>query len=173
MNFKVRPARSDDFAALGKLTVEVYRDLLPPIKEVEAYLDEIGDVRNRAGETELLVAVDRTTEDVLGGISFVRPDSRHANVARSGEGEFRLLAVASAAQGRGVGEALVRACLDRAAELGMHGMALVTQPNMLAAHRLYRRLGFVRAPERDMEPIPGVVLWAFTTEFGPAEPGRA
>jgi len=39
---------------------------------------------------------------------------------------------------------------------------------MLAAHRLYRRLGFVRVPERDWEPVPGVVLWAFGIELGQA-----
>ena len=29
------------------------------------------------------------------------------------------------------------------------------------AHRLYERLGFVRAPGRDWTPVPGVDLWAF------------
>ena len=28
------------------------------------------------------------------------------------------------------------------------------------AHRLYARLGFVRIPERDWSPFPGVDLWA-------------
>jgi len=32
---------------------------------------------------------------------------------------------------------------------------------MTAAHRLYGRLGFVRAPELDWEPVPGIVLLGF------------
>jgi hypothetical protein len=28
---------------------------------------------------------------------------------------------------------------------------------MYAAHRIYDRLGFVRTPERDWEPVPGLV----------------
>jgi hypothetical protein len=32
---------------------------------------------------------------------------------------------------------------------------------MTAAHRLYTRLGFVRLPTRDWEPVPGISLRAF------------
>ena len=32
---------------------------------------------------------------------------------------------------------------------------------MAAAHRLYERLGFGRGPERDWQPLPGVVLITF------------
>jgi ribosomal protein S18 acetylase RimI-like enzyme len=172
MDFVIRTARPGDFTALGELTTQVYRDLLPPLKEARSYLDRMRDVRSRAGDTELLVAVDRADGEVLGGVSFVRPGSTYANVAGPGEGEFRLLAVAPAAQGRGVGEGLVRACLERAAELGLRRVVMATQPNMLTAHRLYTRLGFVRTPERDMSPLPGVSLWTFALELAAAEPAR-
>jgi hypothetical protein len=33
---------------------------------------------------------------------------------------------------------------------------------MRAAHAIYERLGFTRAPERDWSPLPGVRLLAFT-----------
>jgi hypothetical protein len=36
---------------------------------------------------------------------------------------------------------------------------------MLAAHAVYRRLGFVREPERDWSPIPGVDLVAFALDL--------
>jgi hypothetical protein len=32
---------------------------------------------------------------------------------------------------------------------------------MTSAHRIYERLGFRRAPERDWSPVPGVDLMAF------------
>jgi hypothetical protein len=32
---------------------------------------------------------------------------------------------------------------------------------MTTAHRLYERLGFRRAPDRDFEPVPGILLWAY------------
>ena len=40
-------------------------------------------------------------------------------------------------------------------------MVLSTDPGMRAAHRLYERFGFTRAPERDWSPVPGVDLIAF------------
>jgi ribosomal protein S18 acetylase RimI-like enzyme len=165
MDITIRPARPEDYEALGELTVQVYKDLVPQVKETEAYLEQVRDVRSRAEQAELLVAVDNDRGDVLGGVSFVQHGSRHATTARPGEGEFRLLAVASSAQRRGVGEALVRACLDRAVELGLRGVAILTQPDMLSAQRLYTRLGFVRVPERDVEPLPGIELWSYVTEW--------
>jgi hypothetical protein len=36
---------------------------------------------------------------------------------------------------------------------------------MAAAHRLYARLGFVRVPERDWEPVPGVQLLGFRLDL--------
>lgn len=86
-------------------------------------------------------------------------------VARAGEGEFRMLAVRPRARRRGAAEALVRACMDRARGLGLQRIVICSQQSMTAAHRLYARLGFVRAPERDWEPVPGVTLWAFTVEL--------
>jgi ribosomal protein S18 acetylase RimI-like enzyme len=66
-----------------------------------------------------------------------------------------MLAVDRAARGRGAGESLVRACVDRArATPGCTAVVLSTQRTMHAAHRIYGRLGFVRAPERDWNPIP-------------------
>ena len=41
-------------------------------------------------------------------------------------------------------------------------------PDMSAAHRLYGRLGFRRAPELDWYPVPGVLLIAFRLDLEPA-----
>jgi hypothetical protein len=45
---------------------------------------------------------------------------------------------------------------------------------MTAAGRLYLRLGFVRTPERDWSPEPGVELITYGREIGAAvtPPGR-
>jgi hypothetical protein len=36
---------------------------------------------------------------------------------------------------------------------------------MASAHRVYERLGFSRAPERDWQPVPGVDLIAYRLRF--------
>ena len=62
----------------------------------------------------MLVAVD-DDGTLLGGVTFVPDgDSPLAEHDVDGASSIRMLAVAGTAQGRGVGEALVRACIDRA-----------------------------------------------------------
>jgi len=50
--------------------------------------------------------------------------------------------VDEAARGKGIGEALTRAALDRAAELGARTVDLTSRPSREAANRLYQRVGF-------------------------------
>lgn len=45
-------------------------------------------------------------------------------------------------RGRGIGEALTRAALKRAAELGAKTVDLTSRPSREAANRLYQRVGF-------------------------------
>jgi ribosomal protein S18 acetylase RimI-like enzyme len=87
--------------------------------------------------------------------------SQFADIAEGAEAEIRMLATAKAARGRGVGEALVRDCVRRAAGEGRPALVLSTKPVMVAAQRLYARLGFERMPERDWEYAPGKGLLTF------------
>jgi len=96
----------------------------------------------------LLASDERGT--VLGAVLLLHPGSSLEQLARPGEREFRMLAVSIDARGQGVGEALVRACIDRVQGSGATGLVLWTQPIMHAAQRLYARLGFVRDPARDV-----------------------
>jgi len=136
----------------------------------EEYLEVVADARGRADVGEVLVAVD-PVGTVLGSVTFALPPSPLAELSRPDEGEFRMLGVAPAEQGRGVGAALVQACLDRARGAGRTGVVLCTQDRMTAAHRLYERFGFVRDPDRDWEPLPGITLLAYRLRFNPASGG--
>jgi len=69
-----------------------------------------------------------------------------------------MLGVLPGARGAGVAEALVRWCLDTARADGARRVLLSTQVQMNAAQRLYARLGFVRRPDLDWTPEPGVEL---------------
>jgi ribosomal protein S18 acetylase RimI-like enzyme len=167
-DFQIRPARPDEYGEVGRLTVAAYTSdgLLP---EGHDYAAELADATGRAQTSTLLVAVD-ADDHVLGTVTFCRPGSPEAEVARPGEAEFRMLAVAPAARGRGVGEALVRACLDRAREHGDTAVVLSTQAAMRSAHRIYERFGFTRLPERDWRPVNPVLLQVYRLELTPAAP---
>ena len=72
--------------------------------------------------------------------------------------EARLLAVAPAARGQGVGTALMRECVRRARRSGAAALTLHTSDVMQAALRMYERMGFVRAPELDIHPAKDLTI---------------
>lgn len=149
----------EELAAAGDLTAAVYGD--ENLSEA-SYLPRLRDAaaRFRTDGATQLVAVDPEGV-VVGACVYVEPDTEYADLATGEDAEIRMLATGSAARGRGVGEALVRACLDRAREQGRPAVVLSTKPVMTAAHRLYERVGFVRTPERDWEYAPGMGLLTF------------
>jgi GNAT superfamily N-acetyltransferase len=156
MDFVIRQAATDEYGILGEITARAcLQDGLLDFGESDAYLGELRDVAKRAAAAEVLVAA--ADDRVLGGVTFVPSGGPMADVARPGEAEIRMLAVAHQARGRGVGEALVRFCADRARAVeGCTGLVLSTQQAMRTAHRLYERLGFARTPDRDWNPLPEV-----------------
>jgi len=58
--------------------------------------------------------------------------------------ELRKMYFLPGARGRGLGERMLRLCLDRARELGFRRCYLETLTGMDAARRLYERMGFQR-----------------------------
>ncbi|MFM8862797.1 MAG: GNAT family N-acetyltransferase [Acidimicrobiia bacterium] len=87
----------------------------------------------------LLVAIDREAEDrIIGSLTlawFRIPTGVRAWIED--------VVVDESARGAGVGEALNRAALDQARELGAVTVDLTSRPSREAANRLYQRIGFV------------------------------
>ncbi|MER7724055.1 GNAT family N-acetyltransferase [Streptomyces sp. NPDC096323] len=168
MDMTIRPAEPAEYALLGEITAEAYLgDGLLDFGADDAYLVQLRDVSRRAAEAEVLVAADARGR-VLGGVTYAPPGNAWADIAAADEAEFRMLAVSREARGAGAGEALVRACIDRArATTGVTGIVLSTQPTMHGAHRIYRRLGFVRTPERDWSPLDDLKLLTYRLELPP------
>ncbi|MEU4676786.1 GNAT family N-acetyltransferase [Micromonospora sp. NPDC023737] len=164
---KVRPATPADFPAIARLTVAAY-EADGQLKGENGYGVVLADVPARAENGTVLVVEDAAGR-VLGSVTFVLPGTRYAELADPGEAEFRMLAVDPAAQGLGAGVALARACIDRAAELGCSAVVICVRDGMAEkAQRLYERLGFVRTPEKDWSPLPGVRLLALRLELARA-----
>ena len=158
----IREARPDEYDAIGEMTVEVYRDLHGgTLGEYEAVLR---DVEKRAKDAEVYVAIS-DDGTVVGAVAFATYGSEYAETSGPGEAAFRMLAVSPTARGQGVGRDLVEQCIARARALGLDRLRLSTRPFMYDAHRLYERLGFVRTPERDWEPRPGIDLLTYSLEL--------
>jgi ribosomal protein S18 acetylase RimI-like enzyme len=162
---EIRPVAPAEFERAGAIVVAAYRALEGDLED--AYAAQLADVALRSTQAEVLVAVDGA--DVLGCVTFVPDtDSPWAELLEPGESAIRMLGVDPAAQGRGVGRALVLACVERTRRLGHTQLFLHSTPWMPTAHRLYQSVGFTRVPERDWLPIPEVPLMAFRLEVPPA-----
>lgn len=161
--FTIRPVRESEHAVLGGVTVDAYlRDGFLHGPD-DPYADFLRDVGSRIDGAEVLVAAEG--ERVLGGVTLVPPGSPLAQLATEREAEIRSLAVDPAGRARGVGTALAAACVERAREAGAKRVVLCSQQEMRAAHRLYGRLGFERAPDLDWRPRPETLLWGFALEL--------
>jgi ribosomal protein S18 acetylase RimI-like enzyme len=159
----VREVRPDEHGALGDLTVNAYAAVLGP-QMGAGYAASLGDVAGRARTSVVLAAV-ACDGSVVGGISYLTgPDAYEHSDGTDAEASLRMLAVAPEAQGRGVGTALLRACIDRARSEGRARLLLHTTRSMVRAIRLYERLGFRRAPERDAT-IPEAHLIAYVLDL--------
>ena len=161
--------RDEEHGLLGELTVRVYRQVLA--SELEGYAGVLRDVGDRlAAGCEVLVA--RRGEQVVGGVTYVPGPGPYAQLIDRDEAEVRMLVVDPEAQGQGVGAALMQACVERARAAGKRNLVLGTMPAMVAAHRLYARLGFVRTPERDQQLDSGPCLVSYSMALaGPGETG--
>jgi GNAT superfamily N-acetyltransferase len=165
----VRPLRPSDLTAAGTLLFEALDALEHPdgaldyVPNVEAARADLEDRLRRS------VLVGTWIEDRLAGVvNYVGgPEDPFAEFSGEDEAGIRQLAVGLCWQRRGVGAALVRYCIDRARAEGKVRVVLHTTAWMHTAQRLYPRLGFERAPDRDFSPEPNLDLLGFTLELSP------
>jgi len=135
----IRLALPTEYDEVGELTAEAYANdgFIPANSDYGLTLRNAAD---RAAKAELWVATDAT--GLLGTVTFCVPGSVYGEIARDGEGEFRMLAVSPTARGLGVGTALAEQCLQRSRAVGLDRVVMCSAWNMTTAHRIYQRLGF-------------------------------
>jgi GNAT superfamily N-acetyltransferase len=150
----VRYAQEAELDAVGELTVAAYGELVS-----DGYAERLRNARARAHEAQLLVCIDDGR--LVGTATFVEGPGPWHEIAAFDEAEFRMLAVDRMARGHGAGTALVKRMVELATAHGKRRLVCSSARDMHAAHRLYERLGFTRAPERDWSPVEGVTLMAY------------
>jgi ribosomal protein S18 acetylase RimI-like enzyme len=160
---RIRRARPEEHAEIGAVTIAAYEPFLGGPED--DYRARLLDVAGRAADAEVWVATPDDSEEILGNVTICPQGSAWRELAEDGEGEFRMLAVAPSAQGRGVGRALTEFVVERFASEGASGVVLCSLPRMRAAHGIYERLGFRRDPALDWHPTPEVDLIAYRLEL--------
>jgi ribosomal protein S18 acetylase RimI-like enzyme len=159
----VRQARHDELDAVGRLTVDAFvEDHLVPRDHF--YADYLADAASRGAHGEVLVAVAQDGA-LLGAVTVARPGTPLGDGILPGELTFRALAVDPTARRRGAGQALVRAVISRARDLGVDRIVIFSGQVMTSAHALYAALGFVRLPARDTR-VEDEDVYAFALDLG-------
>ena len=153
----VRPAAgAAEVAASGRVVQAAYAEFGPGsahgIPGWAAYEREQGDAAARARDALVLVVMDEADPraEVLGTATLYLAPTRHSEHWRDGDAVVRFLAVLPAARGRGIGQALLDACIRLAVEAGRPRLALHTTAPMATAAAMYQRAGFVPDPAGDL-----------------------
>jgi putative acetyltransferase len=132
----IRPVRADDVAAVLAL--------------VRATLAEFGLGLGEGADSDALLAHLPGSYTAAGGAFFVAELGGAlvgtAGLARLANGDFELqkMFLSPATRGKGVGRALLAACLDVARAAGARSVVLDTNSRMTDAIAFYERNGFVR-----------------------------
>ncbi|MFC7340900.1 GNAT family N-acetyltransferase [Saccharopolyspora griseoalba] len=154
----IRLARPEEHPIIGEISVSAYEEA-DNIPADGSYYSVLRNAADRAAEAELLVALDG--DKPVGTVTLVRPGGRYSEIARDDELEFRMLAVAPQAAGRGVGRALVDAVFERARAERFARVVLCVQERAVVPRGLYERMGFQRLPERDWSPTEDIHLLGY------------
>jgi ribosomal protein S18 acetylase RimI-like enzyme len=156
MEIIVRDAEPAEFEVIGEIAVAAYRTIDP---DLGGYEVRLRDVAARSRHATVLVAV--ADGRVIGTATYVGdPASPLAESDEPGDAGLRMLAVSPDAMGQGAGTSLVSETIARARRDRRDRLVLLSRSTMLAAHAIYDRLGFERAPELD-ETWDDVTLLGF------------
>lgn len=157
----IRPVRPDEYDAVSKLCVDAYL-AAGTVQPGDPYLPFLRDTAARASEPAAEVLVLTDGDDIVGSVTLCPYGSVLTQVCGPGEVEPRVLAVAPEHARQGVAARLITATEDWARDHGLQTVTVCVAEHNVIGHNLYRKLGFVRRPERDWVANEGVTLQTYT-----------
>jgi len=152
----IRNAKPEEFQKIGKLMVNVYSQLegFPKQDEQPAYyemLANIGELTKKPA-TELLIAVSPNGE-IEGGVVYFSDMQYYGSggtaTKEKNAAGFRLLAVAHAARGKGIGKLLTNECIQKTKQKNLSEVIIHSTRAMQTAWSMYETLGFKRSEDLD------------------------
>jgi ribosomal protein S18 acetylase RimI-like enzyme len=135
----VRTVKVEIATTLTPAIVDAVDRLVPQLSQSKPApsVDELGDLVSSPA-TDLFIALD---DD---GAIVAMATLVNFRIPTGLRGWIEDVVVDESARGRGVGEAVTQAMLDRARELGCLTVDLTSRPAREVANRLYQRAGFVK-----------------------------
>lgn len=163
----IRDAQTDERAAIHELTLAAYEEYAT-IMSPTAWGGLKQAVLSGLSTEEAVERIVAEQNGALVGSVQLYPPSANAYsgaVAGINWPEVRLLAVLPEARGQGIGTALMNECIRRARTAGASALGLHTSESLQVAIRMYKQMGFVRAPEYDFHPEGGEVVEAYRLDI--------
>ena len=164
----IRDATAGELAFIREQRVHSYEEHAQKIPEEhwQALKQAISSDADTKEDVERIVAV--IDGRIVGSVALfpAKIDAYEGLVKELDYPEIRMLAVTPLARGKGVAEALVSECIQRAKVQGFQSVGLHTADFMKSAMGLYERLGFERLPQFDFEPAnDGIIVKAYRLIF--------
>ncbi len=125
--------------ALGVAAFEAYRDAY---SDWPAFRSRIAAMSSLADSGEIIVV--EQDGRIAGAVAYIGPGKPKNDIFLPEWPIMRMLVVAPAAQGHGIGRMLAQECLRRAQRDGAAVFALHTSELMQVALPMYQRMGFKR-----------------------------
>lgn len=158
----IREATAGDDAAVGELLVrafvETYARKLPEVVVTERRRAELRDVQAKRAVAKVWVA----DEDgrITGTIALWAPGASRSEAWLEGAFDLRHLAIDASRRGSGLAGALVEVAEGHARSQRGTAVCLHVRRGATGLARMYQGLGYVRAPEGDLDD-PEVFLEAY------------
>lgn len=159
----VSPATTDDVDAIPALNVAAYQEFADRMRPEhwDTMKANIRTVESRASSTQFLVV--REQGRTGGSVGYCPAGKGNPEIFPSNWAAIVLLAVAPSARGRGIGRALVSACIATAGQDTAQIIGLYTSELMTAAQHLYESLGLQRKCR--LPPRLDLCYWRYQLPF--------
>ena len=160
----IREALPAEHAALGRVMIAAY-STLEGFADHDAhpeYFALMANIGRLAGQPGIQLLVAENEGELVGGVVYFAELGQYGvELAEADTSAFRLLTVAPAARGLGIGKALAVHCVELARGRRHRQVIIHTSPPMAIAWPMYERMGFLRAPELDFIAPTGIPISGF------------
>jgi N-acetylglutamate synthase-like GNAT family acetyltransferase len=156
----IRAAQDDDSGGLIRMIDAIYCEFSGCVLDVDNEAPELRAPASAAAADNGQWWVVERRGEIVGSVALVPGEG--------GSAELRKLYVAAQARRNGLGARLVRVAEDEARSQGAASIMLWSDTRFADAHRLYERLGFVRATRmRALGDISNSVEYHFSKDILP------
>jgi ribosomal protein S18 acetylase RimI-like enzyme len=163
MAIVIRDATTPEFNDVAIMAVAAYREYADALS-----IDNWGimhsnllNMFNVIKPGQLIVA--HKDQELIGSVIYCPPGTSDKNLFQSEWASLRRLAVSSRHRGQGIGRLLSLECIDRAKRDQAEVIGLHTSELMVAARKMYKRLGFQQ--EIELPSRLGITYWRYVLKL--------